>query len=69
MASTTTACTRSPGWVPADTAIDDVPPPPSGEVELVGWLQPTEAAEDGDTDPEQGVIPHLRVADLVQNRV
>lgn len=54
------------GWVPADTTIDDVPPPPAGEVDLVGWLQPTEAAEDGDTDPEQGVIAHLRVADLVQ---
>ena len=54
------------GWVPADTTIDDVPPPPTGEVDLTGWLQPTEAAEGGDTNPEEGVIPHLRVADLVQ---
>lgn len=58
------------GWVSAETGIDDVPPPPSGEVGLVGWLQPTEAdqsADDGtDTAPEDGVIAHLRVADLVQ---
>lgn len=54
------------GWVPADTAIDDVPPPPAGEVDLVGWLQPTEAAETGDDDPADGTIAHLRVADLVQ---
>lgn len=54
------------GWVPADTTIDDVPSPPAGEVDLTGWLQPTEAAEGGDTSPEEGVIAHLRVADLVQ---
>jgi surfeit locus 1 family protein len=54
------------GWVPADTPIDDVPAAPAGEVEVTGWLQPTESAEDLDTDPDDRVIPRLRVADLVQ---
>lgn len=54
------------GWVPADTAIGDVPAPPTGEVEVLGWLQPTEAATDGATAPDEGVLAHLRVADLVQ---
>ncbi len=54
------------GWVPGGTAIEDVPPPPTGEVEVSGWLQPTEAAEAGDDDPADGTIAHLRVADLVQ---
>lgn len=54
------------GWVPADTGIEDVPPPPTGEVDLVGWLQPTEAAEGSGAGPEDGVLPHLRIADLVQ---
>lgn len=54
------------GWVPAGTRIADVPPPPTGEVDLLGWLQPTESAEAGDDDPSDGTIAHLRVADLVQ---
>lgn len=54
------------GWVPADTAVADVPPPPSGEISLTGWLQPTESAQEGDDDPSDGTIAHLRVADLVQ---
>lgn len=61
------------GWVPADTTIDDVPPAPTGEVDLLGWLQPTESNQspgrsDGEVveDPEGRVIPYLRVADLVQ---
>ncbi|NHA00968.1 SURF1 family protein [Nocardioides sp. W3-2-3] len=56
------------GWVPAGTRIADVPPPPTGEVDLLGWLQPTESAEAGDDDPSDGTIAHLRVADLVQTR-
>lgn len=54
------------GWVPADTAIGDVPPPPSGEIDVLGWLQPTEAATEGDAAPDEGVVARLRVADLVQ---
>jgi surfeit locus 1 family protein len=64
------------GWVSADIGIDDVPPAPSGEVDLVGWLQPTESNQSGqsgsqseeDAEPDHGdrVIRHLRVADLVQ---
>ncbi|HWJ10842.1 MAG TPA: SURF1 family protein [Nocardioides sp.] len=62
------------GWVPADTAVEDVPAPPAGEVDLVGWLQPTESSQSGgesadeESAPEPGdrVLPHLRVADLVQ---
>lgn len=55
------------GWVTADTDPDDVPAPPTGEVELTGWLQPTEAAGgEVDEDPGDRVLPDLRVADLVQ---
>ncbi len=54
------------GWVPADTAIDEVPAAPAGEIDVLGWLQPTEAATDGATEPDEGVVAHLRVADLVQ---
>ncbi|MFW6868879.1 SURF1 family protein [Nocardioides sp. CPCC 206347] len=54
------------GWVPADTAIEDLPPPPSGEVDVLGWLQPTEAAGEPDDDPKDAVVPALRIADLLQ---
>jgi surfeit locus 1 family protein len=41
-------------------------PPPSGEANLVGWLQPSEAATETDEDPGDDVLPQLRVADLAQ---
>lgn len=51
------------GWTAEQ---DDVPPPPEGEAELVGWLQPPEGTGARDDDPTDDVLPQLRVADLVQ---
>lgn len=54
------------GWVPADADLDRLPAPPSGEVEVLGWLQPTESAGEPDEDPTDAVVPALRIADLLQ---
>lgn len=51
------------GWT---ASRDDVPPPPTGYAELVGWLQPPEGTGTPDADPTDDVLPELRVADLVQ---
>ncbi|CAN5481950.1 SURF1 family protein [soil metagenome] len=51
------------GWVD-DPA--DAPAPPSGEADLVGWLQPSEGTGAVDDDPRDDVFPQLRIADLVQ---
>lgn len=50
------------GWsrhVPRD------PPPPQGQVEVTGWLQPGEGQE-VDADPEDEVLPSVRIPDLLQ---
>ncbi len=59
------------GWVPASGTADEpdqaaVVPPPTGEATVVGWLQPPEGTGEGDPDPDDDVLPQLRVADLVQ---
>lgn len=54
------------GWVPAGTDLTALPAPPTGEVDLVGWLQPTEAGSGTDADRDDDVLPELRIADLVQ---
>lgn len=54
------------GWVPDGAELADLPKPPAGEVDLVGWLQPTEAGAEPDDDPGDRVLPALRIADLVQ---
>ena len=54
------------GWVPATVAAGAVPPPPEGEGEVVGWLQPPEGTGVADEDPGDDVLPQLRTADLVQ---
>ena len=41
-------------------------PPVTGRAELVGWLQPPEGTGQVDPDPNDDVLPQLRVADLVQ---
>jgi cytochrome oxidase assembly protein ShyY1 len=41
-------------------------PQPTGPVDLVGWLQPSEAGGAGDDDPTDAVLPQLRIADLAQ---
>ncbi len=40
---------------------------PSGAVDLVGWLQPSESTGATDDDPTDDVLPQLRVADLAQH--
>ena len=52
------------GWV-ADP--DRAPAPPQGRAELVGWLQPPEGTGAVDDDPDDDVLPQLRIADVVQH--
>ncbi|MDN5743787.1 MAG: SURF1 family protein [Nocardioidaceae bacterium] len=54
------------GWVRADSDVADLPKPPTGKVDVEGWLQPSEMGNDPDDDPDDRVLPALRVADLVQ---
>ncbi|MBM9459917.1 SURF1 family protein [Nocardioides sp. zg-536] len=54
------------GWVDDDTDLDELPAPPTGEVDVLGWLQPTEGGNDPDEDPTDDIVPLLRVADLLQ---
>jgi cytochrome oxidase assembly protein ShyY1 len=39
---------------------------PSGPVEVTGWLEPTEGSSDIDPDPQDDVIPAMRIASLVE---
>jgi cytochrome oxidase assembly protein ShyY1 len=51
------------GWIAASggsTAVQDVPPPPSGEVTVVGRLQPSQDAP----DPQPSDLPAGQVTDL-----
>jgi cytochrome oxidase assembly protein ShyY1 len=52
------------GWV---ANLDDVPAPPTGRGEMVGWLQPTEGTGEMDDDPSDDVLPQLRTADVIQH--
>lgn len=52
------------GWTPAETA---VPPPPTGAVELTGWLQPGEGTGAADPDPSDDVLAELRIASAIQH--
>lgn len=51
------------GWTP-DVA--GAPAAPAGGVEVTGWLQPGEAAEEPDSDSQDDVLPSLRIAELLQ---
>ncbi len=51
------------GWV---LSPDSAPAPPTGAAELVGWLQPPEGSTADDEDPDDDVLPQVRIADLVQ---
>ncbi len=53
------------GWS-ASTDADPDGEPPTGQVELSGWLQPTEGSMAVDEDPTDNVFPEVRVADAVQ---
>jgi surfeit locus 1 family protein len=65
-----TACAKAPamlvvrGWAPA---AKDVPAPPTGAVEVTGWLQPGEGSGLADPDPGDDVIPEMRIADAIQH--
>jgi cytochrome oxidase assembly protein ShyY1 len=52
------------GWVADPTS---APSPPQGSADLVGWLQPPEGRGTVDDDPDDDVLPQLRIADLVQH--
>lgn len=52
------------GWV-TDPA--QVPAVATGEVELIGWLQPPEGTGAVDEDPSDTVLPQLRIADVIQH--
>ena len=50
------------GWSARPSA-----PPPTGAVQVTGWLQATEADDAVDTDPHDDVIPAMRIASLVEH--
>lgn len=50
------------GW---SETLEQMPAVPTGDVEVTGWLQPGEAGKPDD-DPEDDVLPTLRIADLLQ---
>jgi cytochrome oxidase assembly protein ShyY1 len=52
------------GWVAAP---DDAPAPPTGRASLDAWLQPPEGTGAADADPNDDVLPQLRIGDLVQH--
>jgi surfeit locus 1 family protein len=52
------------GWTPDP---DGAPAPPTGTVDLVAWLQPTEGTGEADDDPTDDVLPQVRTADLIQH--
>lgn len=51
------------GW---SATVADAASPPTGEAEVTGWLQPGESDGGPDDDPEDRVLPALRIADLLQ---
>lgn len=50
------------GWTPEPSGHL----PPRGDVSATGWLQPGEAAGETDADPQDDVLPTLRIAELLQ---
>lgn len=52
------------GWVDRPA---DAPPPPTGRTQLVAWLQPPEGTGDTDPNPNDDVLPQLRIADVIQH--
>ncbi|GAB2868009.1 hypothetical protein GCM10027026_17660 [Myroides odoratimimus subsp. xuanwuensis] len=46
---------------------DSAPEPPTGEAELVAWLQPAEGTGQMDPDPSDDLLPQLRLADAIQH--
>jgi surfeit locus 1 family protein len=52
------------GWVPSPEA---APQAPTGSTSLVGGLQPPDGSTTADEDPDDDVLPQLRIADLIQH--
>lgn len=52
------------GWAASRS---DVPDAPAGRVDLTGWLQPGEGAGLPDPDPDDAVLPELRIASAIQH--
>jgi cytochrome oxidase assembly protein ShyY1 len=51
------------GWTPDPAS---APAAPTGRAELVAWLQPSEGRNVADDDPDDDVLPQVRVADALQ---
>lgn len=51
------------GWTPQPAR---APTPPTGHVDLTGWLQPAEGSGRVDPDPHDAVVPELRIASVLQ---
>ena len=51
------------GWSPTR----DVPAPPTGRVDVTGWLQPGEGRGLPDPDPADDVLPEMRIASAIQH--
>ena len=52
------------GWT---DSVADAPPPPTGHARMVGWLQAPEGTGEVDTNPDDDVLPQLRIADVIQH--
>jgi cytochrome oxidase assembly protein ShyY1 len=53
------------GWV---KDLGSAPTPPTGRAALTGWLQPPDGATGlPDDDPNDDVLPQLRIADVIQH--
>jgi cytochrome oxidase assembly protein ShyY1 len=52
------------GWAPS---VRNVPTAPTGAVKVTGWLQPGEGSGLSDPNPNDDVIPEVRVADAIQH--
>jgi cytochrome oxidase assembly protein ShyY1 len=52
------------GWAPT---VRSAPAPPTGRVDVTGWLQPGEGSGTTDPNPADDVIPEMRVADAIQH--
>lgn len=52
------------GWV---ATTSDAPAPPTGAADVVAWLQPPEGSGQTDTNPNDDVLPQLRIADVIQH--
>ena len=52
------------GWA---ASAESVPPPPTGAVRVTGWLQPGEGTGLTDPNPNDDVIPEMRIADAIQH--